>query len=112
MNHFALFKNSSSANITDCQNEVVTNGVAKTKTKKKQRLNCPHDEYNYSLLDGEHEKIHQRSSHLRVGSGYFNFLWQMCEYSHTARSFTNRKNSLMEVIATQTENVILSRQHN
>ena len=82
----------------------------KQKLKKSNASTAPRRSI-HSHLDGEHE-IHQRSSHLRVGQGYFNFVWQMCEYSHTARSFTNRKNSLMEVIATQTENVILSRQHN
>jgi ubiquitin carboxyl-terminal hydrolase 34 len=35
--------------------------------------------------------------------GYFNFVWQICEY--VPRSFMNRKNSLMEMIATQTDNV-------
>jgi ubiquitin carboxyl-terminal hydrolase 34 len=35
--------------------------------------------------------------------GYFNFVWQICEY--VPRSFMNRKNSLMEMIANQTDNV-------
>ena len=35
--------------------------------------------------------------------GYFNFVWQMCEY--VPRSFMNRKNNLMELIANQTDNV-------